>query len=144
MIRHVGRHESTGVEDIDLRDQLTIDRLRDGVAHIAEVEVLRFDSDWWDGRSHGPCLVVRVGEERAKRRVREVAGEPVVLAFRRRQAERQLAAGRTAHPVPNPRIGDDIVIDVTADAIRCPGAGCGVMLEVAATGPCPGCGRHQG
>ena len=129
----------------DLRDMLTKSRLEGAVAHLAGVEVVEFDNDWWDGQSHAPCLVVRGGRRHRLLRVVETGGDAVVVPFDRRDAERWLAARRQAPRielgvVPAPRAAGDIVVDATADVRRCVGATCGALLPVGYAGDCPVCG----
>jgi hypothetical protein len=125
----------------DLRDALTRSRLAGAVSHLAGIEVLEFSSDWWDGQSHAPCLVVRGGRRHRLLRVVETAGEAVVVPFDKRSAQRWLAQLR--HPalvVPAHREQGDVAVDAMSDVQRCAGASCGALLPVGYEGGCPVCG----
>jgi hypothetical protein len=129
----------------DLRDMLTRSRLEGAVAHLAGVEVLEFENDWWDGQAHAPCLIVRGGRKHRLLRVVETGGDAVVVPFDRKDAERWLAVRRQPARtelgvVPAPRAAQDIVLDATADVRRCSGATCGALLPMDYAGPCPVCG----
>src|SRR5437763_4832107 len=78
----------------DLRDALTRTRLAGAVANLAGVEVIDFNSDWWDGQAHGPCLVVRGGRRHRLQRVVETGGEAFVVPFDARTAARWIADHR--------------------------------------------------
>ena len=137
----------------DLRDALTRSRLAGAVSNLAGVDVLEFDNDWWDGQSHGPCLVVRGGRRHRLLRVVETAGEAVVVPFDKRTAQRWIAEHRRPAPIvfgiPAQRDADDatcggVVVDATTDVQRCVGRTCGVLLPVGYVGACPGCGCEAG
>ena len=132
----------------DLRDALTRTRLTGAVAHLAGVEVLEFDSDWWDGQAHAPCLVVRGGRRHRLLRVVESAGEALVVPFDKRSAQRWIADRRRPAPIelgiPAPREPGDVVVDATVDVQRCGGATCGALLPVGYVGDCPVCGCAGG
>jgi hypothetical protein len=125
----------------DLRDALTRSRLAGAVSHLAGVELLEFSSDWWDGQSHAPCLVVRGGRRHRLLRVVETAGEAVVVPFDKRSAQRWLAQRRQPTPaIPSPREHGDVVVDATSDVQRCSSPTCGALLPVGYEGGCPVCG----
>jgi hypothetical protein len=142
--RHDADHPSVELLSIDLRDALTRSRLEGAVAHLAGVEVLEFDHDWWDGQSHAPCLVIKGGRRGRLQRVVETAGEAIVLPFDRRTAQRWLAQRRRpSRPellVPAPRAADDVVVDGSQDAVRCGNPACGALLVLGYDGACPVCG----
>jgi hypothetical protein len=142
----------------DLRDALTRSRLAGAVSNLAGVEVVDFNSDWWDGQSHAPCLVVRGGRRHRLLRVIETHGEAVVVPFDKRMAQRWIAERRRPVSVelgvPAPRDGGgdgrdgrdgggdrgDVVVDATTDVRRCDGVTCGALLPVGYDGACPVCG----
>jgi ribosomal protein L40E len=132
---------------IDLRDALTRRRLERAAAHLAGVEFLEFDNDWWDGQAHAPCLIVRGGRRGRMLRVIETAGEAVVVPFDRRTAQRWLAERRRPPrpelSMPAQRAADDIVLDASVDALRCPSRQCGALLPLDYAGACPVCGEGQ-
>jgi hypothetical protein len=132
----------------DLRDALTRSRLAGAVSHLAGVELLEFDSDWWDGQAHAPCLVVRGGRRHRLLRVVESAGEAVVVPFGKRSAQRWIADRRRPVPVelgiPAPREKYDVLVDATSDVQRCAGPSCGVLLPVGYAGACPVCDSAAG
>jgi len=128
----------------DFRDMLTRSRLAGAVSNLAGVEIVDFNSDWWDGQTHAPCLVVRGGRRHRLLRVVESGGEAMLLPFDRRRAQRWLADRRRLPApqlgIPAPRHEDDVVVDATTDAIRCTTPTCGVLLPVGQAGDCPLCG----
>jgi hypothetical protein len=128
----------------DLRDALTRSRLAGAVSNLAGVEVVDFNSDWWDGQSHAPCLVVRGGRRHRLLRVIETHGEAVVVPFDKRMAQRWIAERRRPVSVelgiPGPRDEGDVVVDATTDVRRCGGVTCGALLPVGYDGACPVCG----
>jgi hypothetical protein len=128
----------------DLRDALTRSKLAGAVSNLVGVEVLEFSSDWWDGQTHGPCLVIRGGRRHRLLRVVENAGEAVVVPFDKRTAQRWIADRRHTVAleivVPAPREAPDVVVDATTDVQRCAGAACGALLPVGYDGACPVCG----
>jgi hypothetical protein len=154
----VGSHRSlprarggdTAGQTIDLvaaervRDGLTRERLAEAVEHLPRLEILGFSTDWWDGQTHVPCLVVRGGRRGRRLRVVETTGECVVVPFTRRTAERWLAArrrpGRAELGIPAQRRASDVVVDASSDTVRCATPSCGVLVPVDAPGPCPRCG----
>jgi hypothetical protein len=127
-----------------VRDELTRERLEAAGAHLAGVQVLRFTPDWWDGQSHAPCLVVRGGRRSRLLRIVETAGECVIVPFTRRTAQRWLAARRQPRrpelTVPGQRPVSDVVVDASADVLRCETPTCGALLPLAHDGDCPVCG----
>jgi hypothetical protein len=127
-----------------LRDELTRDRLAAAGAHLAGVQVLAFRPDWWDGQAHAPCLVIRGGRRSRLQRIVETGGECVIVPFARRTAERWLAARRRPRRVelrvPDQRRATDVVVDASADVLRCLTPTCGALLPVGYEGPCPVCG----
>jgi hypothetical protein len=138
-------HAPAGGDDVELRDRLTIERLRNEVDGLPDLRVVDFNADWWDGQAHAPCLVVSFGRSGVRRRVVETGGSALVLPFSRRRAGRELAARRAPRRVeigvPPPRLAiDDVVLDADGDAVRCGGGDCGAMRPVDAAGPCPLCG----
>jgi hypothetical protein len=128
----------------DLRDELTRARLEHAVAHLHDVDVVSFDSEWWDGQAHAPCLVVRGGRRHRLLRVVEAGGDAVVLPFDRRAAQRWLSdlrrPKRVELGIPAQRVPGDIVVDATTDVVRCPGDSCGALLPVGYVEDCPVCG----
>jgi hypothetical protein len=129
-----------------LRDQLTIERLSSAVAELPDLKLLRFDSDWWDGQAHGPCLVISFGSSSNRRRVVETAGDAVVVPLSRRRAGRELAArrapGRAELGIPPQRLAlDDVVLDAVGDAVRCGSGHCGALRPIDSTQRCPVCGH---
>ena len=128
----------------ELRDELTRERLADAAAHLADMTVLAFEQDWWDGQSHTPCLVVRGGRRSRLLRVVETGGDAVIVPFARRPAERWLADRRRPRRpelvVPAQRAANDIVLDGVTDATRCPTPACGAMVPLGHPGSCPVCG----
>lgn len=128
----------------DLRDALTRSRLAGAVANLAGVEVVEFSTDWWDGQSHGPCLIVRGGRRHRLLRVVETGGEAVVVPFDDRRAARWIAERRTPGTaglgIPAPRAAGDIVLDATGDVQTCESPTCGALLPVDYEGVCPVCG----
>lgn len=128
----------------DLRDALTRSRLAGAVSNLAGVEVLEFSSDWWDGQSHSPCLIVRGGRRHRLLRVVETGGEAVVVPFDGRAAGRWIPQRRTAGSaglgIPGPREAGDIVVDAAGDVQTCETPTCGALLPVAYEGVCPVCG----
>ena len=131
----------------DLRDMLTRSRLTGAVSHLAGVEVIDFDSDWWDGQAHAPCLVVRGGRRHRLLRVVEASGEAVVLPFHRRTAQRWLAERRRPASaelgIPAQRADGDVMLDGTVDVVRCDSPTCGALLPVGHAGDCPLCGGDR-
>jgi hypothetical protein len=129
------------------RDELTRQRLVSAAGHLPGLTVLDFDSQWWDGQAHVPCLVVRGGRRMRLLRVVETSGECVIVPFSRRQAERWLAARRKpTRPellVPAQRMAVDVVLDAYADVLRCRGGGCGALLPVGWDCACPVCGDED-
>lgn len=128
----------------ELRDDLTRERLTAAAAHLADMAVLSFEQDWWDGQAHTPCLVVRGGRRGRLQRIVETGGDAVIVPFARRVAERWLAdrrrPGRPELGIPPQRIPADVVIDGVADATRCPTPGCAAMVPIGCAGGCPVCG----
>jgi len=128
----------------DLRDALTRSRLAGAVSNLAGVEVLEFSSDWWDGQSHGPCLIVRGGRRHRLLRVVETGGEAVVVPFDGRTAGRWIAQRRTPGSsglgIPGPRSAGDVVVDAAGDVQTCATPTCGALLPVGYEGDCPVCG----
>jgi hypothetical protein len=125
-------------------EDLTRERLVEAGAHLHDVEVLRFRSDWWDGQAHAPCLEVRGGRRSRRWRIVETGGECVIVPFTRRTAERWLARRRRpGRPelVPAQRQAIDITVDATRDVVRCLTPSCGALLPVGYAGPCPVCGE---
>jgi hypothetical protein len=126
------------------RDALTRERLADAGAHLAGLQVIGFRSDWWDGQAHAPCLVVRGGRRARLLRIVETGGECVIVPFARRTAERWLAARRRPQraelSVPAQRRAEDVVVDASADVLRCVSSTCGALLPVDYEGDCPVCG----
>lgn len=126
-----------------LRDELTRDRLAAAVSHLPGLQMLEFSSDWWDGQTHVPCLVVRGGRRSRRLRVVETTGVCVIVPFARRTAQRWLAArrrpgraeaaGRQAAPAA-------VRLDATVDTVRCRTRSCGALLPVGYEGACPLCG----
>lgn len=126
----------------DLRDELTRCWLVGAVSSLAGVEIVEFDNDWWNGEAYGPCLVVRGGRRHRLLRVVEDAGEPVVVPFDRRQAERWLSRRHQAPAgisVPTQR-EPEVTVDASDDVVRCRGEECGALLPVGYEGTCPVCG----
>ena len=133
----------------DLRDALTRSRLAGAVANLAGVEVVDFSSDWWDGQSHAPCLVVRGGRRHRLLRVVETGGEAYVVPFDARTAARWIADHRgpasTGLGVPAPRAAADlVVVDAAGDVLTCESPTCGALLPIAYDGVCPVCGGDVG
>ena len=133
----------------DLRDALTRSRLAGAVANLAGVEVVDFNSDWWDGQSHAPCLVVRGGRRHRLLRVVETGGEAYVVPFDSRTAARWIAEHRapaaTGLAMPAPRAAADlVVVDAAGDVLTCENPTCGALLPVAYEGVCPVCGGDVG
>src|SRR4051794_10380760 len=124
-----------------VRHTLTVERLKAAGSHLADLQVLGFTREWWDGQSHAPCLVVRGGRRARMQRIVETSGECVILPFARRTAERWLAEKRRPRraelTVPGQRPPDDIVLDASADVLRCATASCGALLPVDYEGDCP-------
>lgn len=133
-------------DSAELRDRLTVERLSREVEGLPDLQVLKFDHEWWDGQAHTPCLIVSFGHSGVRRRVVETNGDALVLPFARRRASRELAARRSPRRpeigVPPQRpAGDDVTLDASDDAIRCSGPQCGAMRAVGDAGPCPVCGE---
>jgi hypothetical protein len=128
----------------DLRDSLTRSRLEHAVSHLHDVDVVGFDSDWWDGQTHAPCLVVRGGRRHRLLRVVEAGGEALVVPFDRRVAQRWLAELRRPRRaelgVPAQRQPADVAVDAAGDVLRCRGQSCGALLPIGYVGACPLCG----
>jgi len=130
----------------DLRDALTRSWLEGAVAHLAGVEVLEFDHDWWDGQAHGACLIVRGGRRHRMLRVVETGGEAVVVPFDEKTAKRWLADRRKPRRaelvVPEQRTPAEVVVELDAfdDARRCQTPSCGALLPLGYDGVCPVCG----
>ena len=129
----------------DLRDALTRGWLERAVAHLAGVEVLEFDHDWWDGQAHGACLIVRGGRRHRMLRVVETGGEAVVVPFDEKAAKRWLADRRKPRRaelvVPAQRsAGEVVALDGCDDARRCDSPSCGALLPLGYEGDCPVCG----
>jgi hypothetical protein len=126
------------------RDELTRERLLRAGAHLRGLQVLDFDSYWWDGQSHAPCLVVRGGRGARLQRIVETGGECVILPFARRSAGRWLAERRRPRRpellVPDQRQAGDVVVDASVDVLRCATRTCGALLPVSYAGDCPLCG----
>ena len=131
------------LDEMRWRDRLTRARLAAAGARLADLEVLAFEPDWWDGQAHAPCLVVRGGRRGRRLRIVETGGECVIVPFDRKQAQRWLAERRRSVRVelgvPRQRAADNIVVDAGRDVMRCPEAGCGALLPVDYAGPCPVC-----
>ena len=132
----------------DLRDALTRSRLAGAVSNLAGVEVVEFSSDWWDGQSHGPCLIVRGGRRHRLLRVVETGGEAVVVPFAERKAARWIAQrrapGSSGLGIPGPRAAGDIIVDADGDVQTCETPTCGALLPVDYEGDCPVCGGDVG
>jgi hypothetical protein len=139
-----------GASGEGLRDEMTRERLAASVAHLPGLQVIGFDSDWWDGQAHVPCLVIRGGRRCRRLRVVETAGECVVVPFSRRTAQRWLAARRRPARIElgipaqrRPGQADpatDVVLDAIHDVLRCRSRSCGALLPVGYAGGCPVCG----
>jgi hypothetical protein len=127
-----------------LRDELTRERLAAAGSHLANLEVLDFDPDWWDGQAHAACLVVRGGRRLRRLRIVETCGAAEIVPFSRRTAERWLAERRRPRrpelSVPRQRMPTEVQLDALVDVVRCAGPSCGALLPVGAVGPCPVCG----
>jgi predicted glycosyltransferase len=140
-----GRRRIIGVMTVavPVRDDLTRERLVAAASHLPGLQVLTFHADWWDGQAHAPCLVIRGGRGSRLLRIVETCGECVIVPFSRRTAERWLAARRRPRrpelSVPDQRRPDDLVVEVTADVLRCTSAGCGALLPLDHDGACPVC-----
>ena len=128
----------------ELRDDLTRERLTLAAARLADLTVLSFEQDWWDGQAHTPCLIVRGGRRGRLQRIVETGGDAVIVPFARRDAERWLAnrrrPGRPELGIPQQRAGSDVVIEAVQDATRCPTPGCSAMVPIDYAGGCPACG----
>jgi hypothetical protein len=128
----------------ELRDDLTRERLTSAAAHLADMAVLSFEQNWWDGQAHTPCLVVRGGRRGRLQRIVETGGDAVIVPFGRRSAERWLADRRRPRRpelvVPEQRTASDVVLDGVADATRCPTPACGALVPLSYVGGCPVCG----
>ena len=130
---------------VDLRDELTRQRLLAAVAHLPGVTVEQFDRAWWDGQVHVASLVVRGGRRMHRLRVIESGGECMVVPYSRRLAHRWLAARRRPRRAELDGVqrrgrGADLVVDAWTDAVRCSTAGCGALRPLAYPGCCPVCG----
>jgi hypothetical protein len=132
------------VSATSVRDELTRERLEEAGSHLADVRVVGFTPDWWDGQSHAPCLVVRGGRRARLLRIVETAGECVIVPFAQRTAERWLAARRRPRrpelSLPAQRAAADIVVDASTDVLRCATPTCGALLPIDYAGDCPVCG----
>jgi hypothetical protein len=127
------------------RDELTRRRLLAAVDHLPGLSVESYEPDWWDGQAHVACLVIRGGRRTRRLRVIETEGECVVLPFSRRVAQRWLAARRRPHATelrstPREPAAADVVLDASADAVRCPTPGCVALRPLDYPGCCPVCG----